>query len=116
MTAMSDRYQECCLFVDADDRAAVLADLARRYGVVPAGRQLLLPGAEIDVVSSDKPTPGGPDTFIEWGTKIEFYATAMPDTEVVRSLTDLMVFLRARGNRVVAACDFEDELPQTDFR
>ena len=115
MTVMSERYQECMLFVDADDRSAVLSDLATRYGVTPVRRRLVLPGAELDVVSSDKPTPGGPDTFIEWGTKVEFSATTMSDAEVVRFVSDLMVFFRSRGHRVVAACDFEDELPQLDF-
>ncbi len=35
---------------------------------------------------------------------------------MVTLVTELMTFLRSRGHRVVAACDFEDELPQTDLR
>jgi hypothetical protein len=52
---------------------------------------------------------------VEWGTNVEVYATSAPDAEVVRFVSDLMGFLRSRGHRVVAACDFEDELPQTDL-
>ena len=115
MTAVSDRYRECFLFVDADDRAGVLDALARRYGVTPVRRRLDLSAAELHVVGGDKPTPGGPDTFVQWGTKIEFEATTMPDGEVVGFVAGLMGFLRSRGHRVVAACDFEDELPQLDL-
>lgn len=115
MTAVSDQYRECFLFVDADDREAVLNALASRYVVSPQRRTLVLPQVELDVVGGDKPTPGGPDEFVEWGTKVEVYAGAMPDAEVVQFVADLMMFFRSHGHRVVAACDFEDELPQTDF-
>lgn len=117
MTAVSDRYRECFLYVDADDRDDVLLALARRLGVEPDRRTLGLPGAEIDVTGTgtDGRTPGGPDTFVEWGTKVEVYRTNATDAELVRLVTDLMLFLRSLGHRVVAACDFEDELPQIDL-
>jgi hypothetical protein len=115
MIGVSDRYRECFLYVDAEDRTAVLDTLARRFGVEPERRTLTLPGFELDVVGNDARTPGRPDTFVEWGTNVEVYATSAPDAEVVRFVSDLMTFLRSRGHRVVAACDFEDELPQSDL-
>jgi hypothetical protein len=115
MTAVSDRYRECFLYVDAD-RDAVQSALARRFGVEPRRRTFTLPGVQIDIAGNDRRTPGGPDVFTEWGANVEVYADTMPDAEVVTFVTDLMVFLRSLGHRVVAACDFEDELPQTDFR
>lgn len=115
MTAVSDRYRECFLYVDAEDRHAVLDALAGRLGAVVDGRTLLRPNVEIDIVGNDTRRPGAPDTFVEWATKVEVYASTMPDAEVVAFVTDLMTFLRSRGHRVVAACDFEDELPQTDL-
>jgi hypothetical protein len=116
MSAVSDRYRECFLFVDANDRPAVVARLSERYGAEAVRQRLILVGVELDIVGGDKPTSGGQDDFTEWGTKVEVYATTMPDAEVVTFVTDLMVSLRSLGHRVVAACDFEDELPQTDFR
>lgn len=116
MTAVPDRYQECFLYVDAEDRAAVLDLLAGRFGAEPDRRTLTLPGVELDVTGTDAGTPGGPDTFVEWGTKVEVYRTSASDADMVTLVTELMTFLRSRGHRVVAACDFEDELPQTDFR
>lgn len=116
MIAVSDRYQECFLYVDAEDRAAVLRALADRLGAAPVRRTLTVPGFEIDVVGNDRRTPGGPDVFTEWGANVEVYRSSASDAEVVRFVTDLMVFLRSLGHRVIAACDFEDELPQTDFR
>lgn len=115
MTDVPDRYQECFLHVDAEDRGAVLAALAHRSGVEPDRRTLVLPGIEIDVTGTGPRAAGRPDTFVEWGTVVEVYATSVPGEEVVRFVTDLMVFLRSLGHRVVAACDFEDELPQTDL-
>lgn len=115
MTGVSDRYRECFLYVDAQDRTAVLAALAQWLGVEPDRRTLSLPGFELDVVGNDTRTPDRPDTFVEWGTNVEVYATSTSDAEIVRFVTALMEFLRSRGHRVVAACDFEDELPQADL-
>lgn len=115
MTAVSDQYSECFLYVDADDRGEVLTALARHFGVEPDRSTVRLTGAELDVTGTGARTPGGPDTFVEWGTKVEVYRTSAADAETVRLVTDLMLHLRSLGHRVVAACDFEDELPQTDL-
>ena len=47
------------------------------------------------MVGNDARTPGRPDTFVEWGTNVEVYATSAPDAEVVRFVSDLMGFLRS---------------------
>jgi hypothetical protein len=112
MTTVSDRYRECFLYVDADDREAVLAALSRRLGVPPDLRTLAVPGFEIDVVGNDHQDAS---SFVGWGTKVEVYAQDAPDADAVRFVTELMEFIRSDGHRVVAACDFEDELPQTDL-
>lgn len=110
MTAVSDRYRECFLHVDAADRAPVLDALSARLGVAADRRTLVVPGFELDVVGGDRDGPG----FLGWGTTVEVYASA-PGAEVVPFVAGLMEFLRSLGHRVVAACDFEDELPQTDL-
>ncbi|HST63628.1 MAG TPA: hypothetical protein VLM05_00445 [Mycobacteriales bacterium] len=109
---MSDRYRECFLHVDADDRHEVLAALSRRLGVVPDRRTLTVPGFEVDVVGNDdRDAP----SFLGWATKVEVYGQSATGPETVRFVTGLMEFLRSAGHRVVAVCDFEDELPQTDL-
>lgn len=111
MTGVSDRYRECFLYVDAGDRAEVLAALSRRLGAPPDLRTLAVPGFEIDVVGNDDDAP----SFLGWRTKVEVYTQAASGADVVRFVTELMELLRSAGHRVVAACDFEDELPQTDL-
>ena len=111
MTAVSDRYQDCFLFVDADDAAAVLVALSGHLGVPPDLRTLAVQGFEVEVVGNENPGP----SFLGWPTKVEVYAQGAEDADMVRFATELMGFLRSTGHRVVAACDFEDELPQTDL-
>ena len=112
MTAVSDRYRECFLHVDAADPAAVLTALAERFAVTPDRRSLALPGIELDVLGNGDTSAAD---FVGWPTKVDVYAAGATDAEVVTFVTDLMTVLRASGHRVVAACDFEDELPQTDL-
>jgi hypothetical protein len=56
MIGVSDRYRECFLYVDAEDRTAVLDALARRFAVESDRRTLTLPGVELDVVGNDART------------------------------------------------------------
>ena len=112
MTAVSDRYRECFLYVDAADPAAVLTALAGRLDTVPDRRSLAVPGFELDVLGNDDTGAGD---FVGWPTKIDVYASGAADAEIVTFVSGLMAYLRSLGHRVVAACDFEDELPQTDL-
>lgn len=115
MTAVSDAYRECFLYVDADSPGEVLDALARHLGVEPDSRTLAARGFQLDVVGNDARTGTGRDDFVDWGSKVEVYSDSVPSAEVVRFVTELMAVLRSHGQRVVAACDFEDELPQTDL-
>lgn len=111
MTGVSDRYRECFLYVDAGDRQEVLAGLSRQLGVTPDRRTLTVPGFELDVVGNNDDAP----SFLSWNTKVEVYGRGATDADTVRFVTGVMEFLRFTGHRVVAACDFEDDLPQTDL-
>jgi hypothetical protein len=66
-------------------------------------------------VKNGRRRPGRPDTFTDWPVLAEVEAGAATDAEVVSFVTGLMGFLRSAGYRVVAACDFENELPQVDL-
>ena len=112
---VSAPYRECFLYVDADGVDQVTAELAERLGPARRFHRFDLRGFEIDVVKNGLRLRDHSDDFIEWSTKVEVDAGTVADADVVRFVADLMGFLRSRGHRVVAACDFEDELPQTDL-
>lgn len=116
MTGTTAGYRECFLYVDATGVDEVTAELADHLGPPGPFRRFERDGFEIDVVKNGLRLRENPDDFIEWTTKVEVSAESAPDADVVRFVTALMGFLRSRGHRVVAACDFEDELPQTDRR
>jgi hypothetical protein len=108
-------YRECFLYVDADGFEQISGELAERLGTPSRFDRFRTDGFEVEVVRNGLRLPDRPDTFVDWSTKVEVYADAAPDDEVVRFVTDLMGFLRSKHHRVVAACDFEDQLPQTDL-
>ena len=116
MSAATPPYRECFLYVDADDVAQVSAALADHFGPAERFDRFVAGDIEVDVVKNGLRLPNRRDTFVDWTTKVEVYAGSAPDAEVVRFVADLMTYLRSGGHRVVAACDFEDELPQLDLR
>ena len=111
----SPTHQECFLYVDAEGVEQVSAELATRLGPATPFDRFEAGGLEIVVVKNGLRLPGRPDTFIDWTAKVEVYTETTPDSDVVRFVAELMGFLREHGHRVVAACDFEDDLPQTDL-
>jgi hypothetical protein len=117
MGIATDPYRECFLYVDADNAEHLLDQLAAHFDTAESLGTLRLPKFEIDVVKNALRIEGRTDDFVDWRTKVEVYADEhTADDEMVRFVTELMSYLRSAGYRVVAACDFEDELPQTDFR
>lgn len=115
MNGTAATYRECFLYVDAGGVQQVASELEDVFGPRLRFDRFETAGFEIDVVKNGLRLPDQPDSFVDWTTKVEVYADGPTGREVVRFVTDLMVFLRSLGHRVVAACDFEDELPQTDF-
>jgi hypothetical protein len=58
--------------------------------------------------------PTGPLLWLARGSTSEPRPGAT-DAEVVALIVELMQLVRANGHRVVAECDFTDELPQQDM-
>jgi hypothetical protein len=113
---VTEPYRECFLYVDGA-YSPVLDLVTQHFGVSERFGGLVLPGFEIDVEKNDRILKGDDAAdFVNWQTIVEVYAGEQtPDDQVVRFVTDLMTHFRSVGHRVVAACDFEDELPQDDF-
>jgi hypothetical protein len=108
-------YRECFLYVDAAGVEQVTSELADHLGPPAPFHAFTAGGINVDVTKNTRRLPGRPDDFVDWSTIVEVYANETPDAEMVTFVADLMIFIRSRGHRIVAACDFEDELPQTDF-
>ena len=113
----SERYEDCFIYVrGADDRAALCELLQRFLGATAELWTLTLTGFEIDIRKNKRRQPQPEDDFVNWPTMVEVYADASTsDREMVDLTSRLMVFLRSSGFPNVAACDFEDELPQLDY-
>jgi hypothetical protein len=135
----SGRSPDCDLYVDAEHPDRIRQDLAGHLQAAGDGRTLHLPGAEVWVGRNKRHMDTGPDPeFVDWPTLIELYpsttqpagpaaagsttaAAGQPDAaslpakvDLVPLITAVMERLRRRGNRVVAACDFEGRLPRWD--
>jgi hypothetical protein len=110
-------HRRCELYVDAAGDDAVLGLLRKLFRTDDRLGSFALDGLEVDVGRNDLPTEeADPDDFVNWRAVVEISAGAeTTDDRMVAFVADLMTSLRAAGHRVVAACDFEDELPQTDL-
>jgi hypothetical protein len=111
---MPDDELYCKVYVaGAANHAALKALVAE---VARAGvhlRTVSAPPLEIDVFDQSRNTPAKTgDDFVRWPAYLEIGASAADvDAEAfVAALARLLNGLRARGLRVVAACDFEDAL------
>lgn len=109
-------YRECFLYVDATGVPEITAELSGHLGPPERFDRFAVPGIELEVVKNSRRLLNRPDDFVDWNAIVEVHADTADDADVVAFISRLMMFLRAAGHRVVAACDFEDDLPQTDFR
>ncbi|MDQ0847370.1 hypothetical protein [Streptomyces sp. V1I6] len=108
------RYEDCSVYVDAQDSSTVITWLGERLGRGNGGQVLRVGTLWVAGVSNDYSTGGKahPFEFLEWSTVLECEAPvgAEPDA-VVAAVTDVLEMLWCGGWKAVAACDFEDELP-----
>jgi hypothetical protein len=112
----TEQYSDCGLYVDVNGSAELLELLRRRFGAPTRFTTFTLPGFQLDVVRHKERTEGPDEDFLSWRAIAEVYADGgTSDEDMVRFVTDLMGYLRSTGHRVVADCDFEDELPQDDL-
>jgi hypothetical protein len=112
----TDQYANCGLYVDATDQDEIVDVLLRRWDVPTGFGTLLLPGFQISIVKHKERSTGPADDFLSWRAIVEVYASdKTSDDQMVAFVRDLMTYLRSLRYRVVAECDFEDELPQDDL-
>jgi hypothetical protein len=117
MDGPAERRRDCALYVTGGDHAALRRALVDRFAGQGKHGLISLPGYTVSVIlntvrgRAERET----DDFATWRTILEITPSPLLDDDaVLRIVTDLMIFLRSKGRRVVAVCDFEDDLPQQD--
>ena len=108
------RRRDCSVYVSGDDREVLLLRLQERFGGTVQGSHLTLPDHRITVSRNSLRWRTEPETddFVSWRTVIEIDpGPLVDDSAVLRLVTEAVRLLRALGRRVVAVCDFDDELP-----
>ena len=107
-----EAYQECFLYVDAKDVKQVTAVLEGTLGKALPNDRFEVGGFEVDVSRNGLHRKDRPDTVENWRVVVEVEADGPSPFEVVRFVSDLMRYVRWRGHRVGAACDYTAELPR----
>lgn len=107
-----ETYQECFLHVDAKDIKQVTAVLEGTLGKALPNERFEVGGFEVDVSKNGFHRKDQPDTVENWPIIVEVEADGPAGPEVVRFVSDLMRYVRWRGHRVGAACDYAGELPR----
>jgi hypothetical protein len=112
----TDAYSECFLYVEAEGDGVVIRELRDYFEIDDDLGVFALSGMEVVVVHGAEKSAVPTDDFVSWRAKVEVYAAAStPGRIVVELVRSVMTCLRGNGHRVVASCDFEDELPQDDW-
>ncbi|MDA0184006.1 hypothetical protein OJ997_27105 [Solirubrobacter phytolaccae] len=99
---------DCRLFVaGAGDRDALTARLRDLLGLAADGRWLTR--ADLTVLVDKNPYSG---EFAPYPLSVEWYFEPDVTRELrIEQVGSAMLAVRAAGGRVLAACDYEDELP-----
>ncbi|MGV9271428.1 hypothetical protein ACWDRR_43080 [Kitasatospora sp. NPDC003701] len=97
----------CAIFVQGASRRAATELVAAALGVAPDEDTVQLGDLEFDIRSN--PDAGLADDFIGWPLKIDAEG---PRPTIVEAVSRVLAAAWGAGYQAVAACDFEDELPE----
>jgi hypothetical protein len=118
MTTLQDLY--CKIFVNTDiTRDSLIRKVAKFAGGHSEMRIITSPMMEIYVDVNDEydeTKSRGEDGFLYFPFCLDIEPVANADDDAyIRSVNRLLENLRAEGFQTAAACDFEDELSQTEL-
>jgi hypothetical protein len=108
----TEPYEECFLYVDGKDVKQVTAVLAGLLSPALPSDRWEVDGFEVDVSRNGLRRADQPDTAEGWPVIVEVEAIGPADADVVAFVAGVMIYLRSRGHRVAAACDYADQLPR----
>ena len=114
MSGRGGRYEYCALFVDSDDRDHLMRIVADVLDGQASGRSDVS-GQGLEVAILRNSLAATSDDFLGWASKLEVEQAGAEDAMTVRLVRSLVTRLREAGLRVVAASDYEDELPPQTF-
>lgn len=101
----------CKLFICTEMSKEKLLELINLYlrGMRQGIRTIQTGLLELDLIENDEYVPGSQD-FLFWKYYADIDAVTRDRAGYVRSIQNLIAFLRERQIEVVPACDFEQEL------
>lgn len=107
-------YEDCDIYVNADDGSQLTAWLKVRLGDADDAGELTVGPVRVHGTGNGYATAGSahPFDFLQWETVLECEAPPTADAhEVVAAITAVLQTLWHQGYLAIAACEFEDDLP-----
>ncbi|MFF7183371.1 hypothetical protein [Streptomyces sp. NPDC008121] len=116
-TAPNFPYSDASVYVDADG-STVIARLRDSLRLEGGDQRLLVGPVHLSAGYNDYATGrrAHPYDFLEWPTVLECEAPSGAPADVVEAVAAVLESLWSLGVKAVAACDFEDELPECGGR
>ncbi|SDJ40190.1 hypothetical protein [Nonomuraea jiangxiensis] len=107
---MTDRYDYCGLYLRGAGQEAAIELTARATGATRDGCLLRVGTMEIEVRRNDHWPQDGAD-FPTWPIKMEIERGNATSRQVIETVSKILTRAWQAGLDAVAACDYEDELP-----
>ncbi|MEV4172633.1 hypothetical protein [Nonomuraea sp. NPDC049709] len=105
-----DRYDYCGLYLRGASQEAAIELTARATGATRDGCLLCVGTMEIEIRRNDNCTLDGAD-FLHWPIKMEIERGNATSHQVIETVSKILGHAWQAGHDAVAACDYEDELP-----
>ncbi|MEV6157051.1 hypothetical protein AB0L53_42590 [Nonomuraea sp. NPDC052129] len=106
-----ERYDYCGLYLRGASEDAAIALAARATGATRDGRLLCVGTIEIEIRRNDNGIHDGAD-FPTWPIKMEIERGNATSRQVIETVSKILTHAWQAGCDAVAACDYEDELPE----
>ncbi|GAA4978942.1 hypothetical protein HD597_000600 [Nonomuraea thailandensis] len=104
------RYDYCGLYLRGAGQEAAIELTAHATGATRNGCLLRIDTIEIEIRRNDTFTHDGTD-FPTWPIKMEIERGNAPSHQVIETVSKILTCAWQAGHDAVAACDYEDELP-----
>ncbi|MEU4546871.1 hypothetical protein [Nonomuraea dietziae] len=105
-----DRYDYCGLYLRGASREAAIELTARATGATRDDCLLRVGTIEIEIRRNDNSTHDGAD-FPTWPIKMEIERGNATSRQVIETVSKILTHAWQAGHDAIAACDYEDELP-----
>ncbi|MEU9957339.1 hypothetical protein [Streptomyces sp. NPDC050982] len=110
----ADVEMDCTIYVDVADPGSALSLLSGALNVGSESRGVLVyAGVRVYGAHNDYEMMGAQNDFTQWATVLECepFGGSLRN-EVVAAIAEMLQAIWMSGHRAVAACRFEDQLPE----